>query len=116
MRIQARVAGAALMALAIGASFPTVVVAQCRCPECGPRPYGSYCEGPGRGRYGARRQVGTAEEAGLLLEEFYRGRPLTVGGIVEKPWYFEAEILESGGKVADRVIVDRRTGRIRSIY
>jgi len=68
------------------------------------------------GRYGARRQVLTTGDAGLLLLEFYRDRPLSVGKIVEKPWYFEAEILEAEGKVADRVIVDRRTGRIRSIY
>lgn len=31
-------------------------------------------------------------------------------------WYFEAYVRDKKGNLLDRVIVDKRTGRIRSIY
>jgi hypothetical protein len=41
---------------------------------------------------------------------------LQSGSIEEKDSYFEADIVSPDGPVVDRVIVDKRTGRIRSIY
>jgi hypothetical protein len=87
--------------------------------ERGGGPYGQYC--PGRrwgGPYGARKPVNNAEQAKQLIEAFFSssGEAITAGRIEERRWFFEAEILDGRGKVIDKVIVDKRTGRIRSIY
>ena len=34
----------------------------------------------------------------------------------ERRWYFEVEITDPEGKLVDKLIIDKRTGRIRSIY
>ncbi len=41
---------------------------------------------------------------------------LHAGRIDERGSYFVAEILERDGNVIDTAIIDKRTGRIRSIY
>jgi hypothetical protein len=81
-------------------------------------PYGHYCPGPGWGPYGVRKPVRTVEEAKEVLEKYFSasGKAVQVGKIEQKRGYFEAEILDSDGKLVDKAIVDRRTGRIRSIY
>jgi hypothetical protein len=81
-------------------------------------PYGHYCPGMQWGPYGVRKPVATAEQARQVIEVYLadNGQNLTVGNITEKNWYFEAEILNRDKAVIDRVIVDKRSGRIRSIY
>lgn len=80
------------------------------------RPYGGYCQGPRWGWYGARNPVKTVEEAKKLLVRFFAGDDLSIGPITEREWYFEADVNDGNSKLIDRVIVDKRTGRIRSIY
>lgn len=75
-------------------------------------PYG----GSQGGTYGEKQQVTTKKEARRLLRDFFSKKGVTIGDIREKQYYFEADILDSKGKVVDKVIVDKRTGRIRSIY
>ncbi len=82
-------------------------------------PYGSFCPGPRWGRpYGAPRPVSTADDAKQVIQTFFasRGQQITVGKMDERNWYFQAEVLDAKGEVIDRVIVDKRTGRLRSIY
>ncbi len=74
-------------------------------------PYGSS-----KGTYGEKQQVATKDDARKLLKEYFSKRDVTVGEIREKQYYFEADILDRSGKLVDKVIVDKRTGRIRSIY
>lgn len=38
-----------------------------------------------------------------------------VSEIMEKKWGFRANILDKNGSVIDRVMIDKRTGRIRSL-
>lgn len=66
--------------------------------------------------YGAKKPVTTKKEARAALEEHYKGKDVKVGEIEEKELYFEAEIFDSKGEVTDKVIIDKRTGRVRSIY
>jgi hypothetical protein len=75
-------------------------------------PYG----GSQGGTYGEKQQVTTKEEAKKLLMDYFSKKDVTIGEIREKQYYFEADILDGKGKVIDKVIVDKRTGRIRSIY
>jgi len=81
-------------------------------------PYGHYCPGRRWGPYGVKKPVATAEQARQVIDTYLadNAQKLTVGDITEKNWYFEAEILDRDKTVIDRVIVDKRSGRIRSIY
>lgn len=83
------------------------------------RPYGDYC--PGRrwgGPYGARQPVRTLDEARQVIERYFaaRQKDVTVGKIEERKWFFLAEILDKDGALVDETLVDKRTGRIRSIH
>jgi hypothetical protein len=83
------------------------------------RPYGHFC--PQRkwgGPYGVRKPVATVDEARQVIEQYFgvRRMSVTVGKIEERKWFFLAEILDKDGTVVDETIVDRRTGRIRSIH
>lgn len=84
----------------------------------GPRgknfPYGNYC--PMWGKYGARKPVRTVDEVRKILQEYFSDESLKIDKIKEKRWYFEAEIKDKTDALIDRLIVDKRTGRIRSIY
>ena len=66
--------------------------------------------------YGARRAVRSTEDARGLLNAYFTGQSVTVSDIIEKPWRFEADVKNHSGEIVDRVIVDKRSGRIRSIY
>lgn len=85
------------------------------CDSCDRRPYGDYCDGPRGGRYGANDPVRNSVDARKRLERFFAEDSVTVGGISNHDTYYEAEIRDGNGDVADRVIIDKRTGRIRSI-
>ena len=64
--------------------------------------------------YGMRTPVHSAVEAKKRLNEYYAGRNQTVSAIVEKKWHYEAELMTPEGTVVDRVMIDKRSGRIRS--
>jgi len=82
-------------------------------------PYGSFCPGPRwGGPYGARTPVRTADAARQMIETFFAscGQTIKVGKMEERKWYFQAEVLDEKGNLIDLVIVDKRSGRLRSIY
>lgn len=79
-------------------------------------PYGNYRNGTDSSRYGEKRPVTTAEEARKRLGEYFSKKNVTIGEIEEKELFFEAVILDADKKPVDRVIIDKRTGRIRSTY
>jgi hypothetical protein len=66
--------------------------------------------------YGARRAVHSAEDARGLFVAYFAGQDVTISAINEKPWRFEADVKDRSGNIVDRVIVDKRSGRVRSIY
>lgn len=78
-------------------------------------PYGGYCRGPRHGWYGALSPVKSAEKAKQLIIEFFSGRVI-VENLLERELFFEADVKSEKGVLIDIVIVDKRTGRIRSIY
>lgn len=79
------------------------------------RPYGDYCPKE-HGRYGATRAVESEAEALAILSQYYRDRDVTVAKLEKRRMFFRAEIINFEGSLVDVVIIDRRTGRIRSIY
>ena len=94
---------------------PRAAYARDGCGRYDERPYGDYCDGPRWGRYGANDPVRTRGEARKRLERFYSDEDVTVGKITDRETYYEAEIRDGDGDLVDRVIIDKRTGRIRSI-
>lgn len=82
------------------------------------RPYGQFCPGMQGDPYGARKQVRTLEDAKQVLEQYFEGtgKKFGIGNIEERRWFFIIEVLDSQGTMVDKAIVDKRTGRIRSIY
>jgi hypothetical protein len=79
-------------------------------------PYGDYCLGYKKKWYGAKITVKTAEEAKKILQEYFSKDDVKIGQITEKRWFFRAEIVDKSNALVDIVIIDKRTGRIRSIY
>jgi hypothetical protein len=75
-------------------------------------PYG----GSKGGTYGEKRSVKTKEDAEKVLKEYFAKKDVVIGKVKEKDLYFEAEILDKKGNMIDKVIVNKRTGRIRSIF
>jgi hypothetical protein len=59
------------------------------------------------------------KDAKAILEKYLRANRnpnLKVGKIQEQGNYFEAEIVTKEGSFVDKILVDRYTGRTRSIY
>jgi len=82
----------------------------------GRHPYGDYCPGSKWGWYGERKTVKNQGEARKILEEYYANQDVIIGEIKERKWFFKVEIKDRNNTLTDIVIIDKRTGRIRSIY
>ncbi len=66
--------------------------------------------------YGEKQKITSPEEARKALKKYFAGRDVIIGEVIEKEIYFEADIKDRNNTVIDKVIVNKRTGRIRSIY
>jgi hypothetical protein len=70
----------------------------------------------GQGSYGEKQEIATAGDALKVMKKHFAGREVIIGEVVERERYFEAEVMDKKKTVIDKVIVDKRTGRVRSIY
>ena len=66
--------------------------------------------------YGEKRPVTTIEEAKKVLAGYFSKKDVKIGEIKEQELFFEAEIRDRNNNLVDKVIIDKRTGRIRSTY
>jgi len=79
--------------------------------------YGQYWRSYKWGWYGAKRTVKTPVEAHEILQKFYVTRKgVRIHRIIAGPTFYRAEIMDKNGNLVDMVIIDKNTGRIRSIY
>jgi hypothetical protein len=85
------------------------------CKECRSGSHGKCGKRKGDW-YGARRAVGSPEDAKSQITAYFAGQNVTISEITEKPWRFEADVINQNGDIVDRVIIDKRSGRVRSIY
>ncbi len=76
-------------------------------------PYGDYCKWCGT--YGTCRTAMTPEEADKAIEEYYQQKGYRVGGSYHKGRFIEVYIFKDDILV-DKVLFDRKTGRLRSLY
>lgn len=74
--------------------------------------------GQGPGYYHSGEPL-TLDQAKTAVERYitYSKNPnIKLGQITEKDHYFEAEIVTKEGSLADKLMVDKQTGWIRSLY
>ncbi|HWR59846.1 MAG TPA: hypothetical protein VN328_13245 [Thermodesulfovibrionales bacterium] len=77
------------------------------------RPYGEYSEWCCV--YGICKQDLGVREAQLVIEKIYSDRGLTVVNMQYKGRFIEVEIYKNN-RLFDKILFDRKTGRIRSIF
>ncbi len=75
--------------------------------------YGDHCELCGE--YGYCNRQASHKEAVIALRSYYEKRGLRVRVVKQKDRFLEAEVYNDGAKV-DSILLDLKTGRIRSIY
>jgi len=76
-------------------------------------PYGGYCKDCAL--YGSCIESIPPMEAVQSLRKYYEERGYRLGNFTHKGRFIEAEVLQNSRQV-DKVIFDRKTGRIRSMY
>jgi hypothetical protein len=76
-------------------------------------PYGDYCKE--YSVYGVCRRVIPPDEAVSALHNYYRAKGCRVLILLQRGRFIVAEIYRRHRQV-DKVIFDRKTGRLRSIY
>jgi hypothetical protein len=75
-------------------------------------PYGDYCKECTT--YGTCKDPIPPKAAITAIGNYYRERGYTVGRVRHKGRFIEAEIYQDN-RLVDKVLFDRKTGRIRSI-
>lgn len=78
--------------------------------------HGGYDKIAANQGYGEKRPITDREEAKKALREHFSKKDVRIGEIREKDLIYEADILDKNNQVIDKVIIDKRSGRIRSIY
>jgi hypothetical protein len=79
--------------------------------------YGHYWRSYKWGWYGARREVRTPVEAKEIIEQFLLpDRGIRIVRMREKAHFYIAEVINNKGVLVDLILIDKRTGRIRSMF
>jgi hypothetical protein len=110
IRKSMNVFGAAVAAIAF-----SITAAMGTPSYAGERPFRGSPYGESKG-YGEKKSVPNPQEARRVIRDYFGGRDVRIGDIREREWHYEADIRDRRNAVVDRVIVDKRTGRIRSTY
>ena len=76
-------------------------------------PYGDFCTRCSK--YGIGSKPVNMQEAIAAIKHYFKTKGLNVKGVRGRGRFLKAEIYK-GDLLVDRVLFDRRTGRIRSIY
>ncbi len=76
-------------------------------------PYGDFCTQCTT--YGAGKAMIAPDDAVKALEKYYGGKGCQLGAVSYKGRFVQVEIYKNGRNI-DKVLFDRKTGRIRSIY
>ena len=83
--------------------------------ECCPPPYGAYCAKQHCDQYGRRQPLKTRQDAIERLQSFFQVPLQQVKISDESRFWYLADILAPSGTTREQVLIDKRTGRIRSI-
>ncbi|MGB9716061.1 MAG: hypothetical protein ACPL1G_06620 [Thermodesulfovibrionales bacterium] len=78
--------------------------------------YGTYYADPSEKCYGERKVIRDERDARKVLLRHFKHNREVIGNIKDRNLFFEVEIRGRDNKTIDRIIIDKRTGRIRSVY
>lgn len=76
-------------------------------------PYGDYQEWCGA--YGVCKDDMSPKDAEIAITRYFSSKGMRVGRIQHRGRFVEAEVYRNG-RMMDRIILDRKTGRMRSVY
>lgn len=76
-------------------------------------PYGDYCRECTR--YGTGTSIIPVENAVAAIAQYYGDKGCSVGRVWHRGRFIEAEIYR-GNRLVDKVLFDRKSGRLRSMY
>jgi hypothetical protein len=76
-------------------------------------PYGDYCKDCGT--YGIYKDILPLDKAKSSIKGYYQSKGYRVGNMYHQGRFIKADIYQNKKKV-DKIIFDRKTGRLRSIY
>lgn len=83
------------------------------CPNC---PYANDYAAPNTNNNAARQPM-SLEQARSMAENYVARNPnLKIGSVEEKDGAYNAEIVTKDGSLVDRMVIDKSTGRMRSVY
>lgn len=102
-----------LKTLALAASLISLTIAVSFAEDRSVTPYGDYCRECTN--YGVCRDVLPRADAVHVLVNYFRNRGYRVVSVFHKGRFIEADIFKNE-RYVDKVVFDRKTGRIRSIY
>jgi hypothetical protein len=102
--------------IAVGLSGVIAISVVIPAAYAGDRHDGFYPYGASGHRYGQRKAVSNSQEARRLLKDYFSRRDVRIGDLRERELFFEADMRDRRGALVDKVIIDKRTGRIRSMY
>lgn len=80
-----------------------------------PIPFGGYRKDSKCGCYGTKAAVKSADQARKIIQGFLLNQDLRISAMYEFPRFFKADLVDANGTLNDVVIVDKITGRVRSI-
>lgn len=75
-------------------------------------PYGDFCD---CSHYGFCKKQLDEKEAASVIHSYFKLKGLSVGHVKGKGRFVTIEVFHHG-RLVDRVVFDKRTGRLRSIY
>ncbi|MBA4374205.1 MAG: hypothetical protein C0402_15245 [Thermodesulfovibrio sp.] len=76
-------------------------------------PYGDYCRE--YNNYGSCKEAIPQQEAMKAIERYYREKGYRIRSFTPRGRFIEADVYKNDRQV-DKVIFDRKTGRLRSVY
>lgn len=76
-------------------------------------PYGDYQEWCGA--YGVCKHDMSQKDAEIAITRYFSSRGMSVRNVQHRGRFVEAEVYRNS-RMMDRIIFDRKTGRIRSVY
>lgn len=76
-------------------------------------PYGGFC--PQCSTYGFCDKMLDDKESAIALKKYFSDRGLAISNVAGKGRFMKAEVYRDD-KLVDKVVFDKKTGRIRSMY
>lgn len=79
-------------------------------------PYGGFKFDKKKGRYGKPFLVNSKEEAIDIIKSYYGDTNLKIGEIEERKRFFIIEVLDEQDNLIDIILINKKSGRLRSIF